>query len=199
LKTTILLVEDSKIQRLTNERILHKAGYTVLNAGDGEEALRVARNSIPDVILLDMLLPKLGGREVMQALKKDPPTAQIPILVFSSLPQTNEERLREDGAAGYFEKARLVEGAAGGEKELIDLIENIVQKSRKATSARGTNEPPWGRSRGQLISAVRPTPSVTSFDFLSKGCSQKFDEIVKNLLHTKPVKREDVKVSKRKP
>lgn len=132
MKTTILLVEDSKIQRLTNERILHKAGYTVLNAGDGEEALRVARNSIPDVILLDMLLPKLGGREVMQALKHDPPTAQIPILVFSSLPQTNEERLRDDGAAGYFEKSRLAEGAAGGEKELIELIENIVRKSRKA-------------------------------------------------------------------
>ena len=74
----------------------------MLNAGDGEEALRVARNNIPDVILLDMLLPKLGGREVMQTLKRDPPTAQIPILVFSSLPQTNEERLRDDGAAGYF-------------------------------------------------------------------------------------------------
>ena len=141
MKTTILLVEDSKIQRLTNERILHKAGYTVLNAGDGEEALRVARNSIPDVILLDLLLPKLGGREVMQALKHDLPTAQIPILVFSSLPQANEERLRGDGAAGYFEKSRLVEGAAGGEKDLIELIENIVQKSRKAALARTQSTP----------------------------------------------------------
>jgi CheY-like chemotaxis protein len=144
LKTTVLLVEDNKIQRMTNERILHRAGYTVLSAGDGEEALQMARKSAPDVILLDMLLPKLGGREVMQALKHDLPTAEIPILVFSSLSKINEQRLKDEGAAGYFEKSRLVEGGAGGEKELIQLIETIVQKSRKRnepreqTGARGT-------------------------------------------------------------
>jgi CheY-like chemotaxis protein len=131
LKTTILLVEDNKIQRLTNERILHRAGYTVLNAADGEEALRVASTSIPDLILLDMLLPKLGGREVMQALKRDPATVKIPILFFSSLSQANEARLKNEGAAGYFEKSRLVEHSAAGEKELIQLIETIVQKSRQ--------------------------------------------------------------------
>jgi CheY-like chemotaxis protein len=131
LQTTILLVEDSKIQKLANERILHKAGYTVLSAKDGEEALRLAREAIPDIILLDMLLPKLGGREVMQALRKDPSTAQIPVLVFSSLPQANELKLKDEGAAGYFEKSRLVEQVAAGAKELIQLIENIVRKSRE--------------------------------------------------------------------
>jgi CheY-like chemotaxis protein len=148
LKTTILLVEDSKIQRLTNERILHKAGYTVLNAGDGEEALRVARKSIPDIILLDMLLPKLGGREVMQTLKREPTTAQIPILVFSSLPQTNEERLIVEGAAGYFEKSRLQESGAGGQKALIELIEKIVQKSRTSSEPAGQTS-----SRGAVVGA----------------------------------------------
>jgi CheY-like chemotaxis protein len=130
LQTTILLVEDNKIQKLANERILHKAGYAVLSAKDGEEALRLAREAIPDIILLDMLLPKLGGREVMQALRGDPSTAQIPVLVFSSLPQANELKLKDEGAAGYFEKSRLVEQAAGA-KELIQLIENIVGKSRE--------------------------------------------------------------------
>ena len=72
LQTTILLVEDNKIQKIVNERILHKAGYTVLNARDGEEAMHLAREAIPDIILLDMLLPKLGGREVMQALRGSP-------------------------------------------------------------------------------------------------------------------------------
>ena len=66
MQTTILLVEDNKIQKIVNERMLHKAGYTVLNAKDGEEALRLAHEIIPDIILLDMMLPKLGGREVMQ-------------------------------------------------------------------------------------------------------------------------------------
>jgi CheY-like chemotaxis protein len=100
LQTTILLVEDNKIQKIVNERMLHKAGYTVLNARDGEEALRLAHEIIPDIILLDIMLPKLGGREVMQGLRSDPPTAQIPVLVFSSLPQANEVKLMHEGAAG---------------------------------------------------------------------------------------------------
>ena len=102
----------------------------VLNAGDGEEALQVARNGKPDIILLDLLLPKLGGREVMQALKQNPLTAQIPILFFSGLPQTNEGRLKDEGAAGYFEKSRLFLEDEVGQQELIRLIEKIVQKSR---------------------------------------------------------------------
>ena len=136
MQTTILLIEDNKIQKIANERILHKAGYTVLNARDGEEALRLAREAIPDIILLDMLLPKLGGREVMQALRRDPPTAKIPVLVLSGLPQANEVKLNGEGAAGYFEKSRLLEHAATGEQELIQLIENIVRKSRER------NKPP---------------------------------------------------------
>ena len=54
MQTTILLVEDNNIQKLANERILHKAGYTVLSAKDGEEALRLAREAIPEIILLGL-------------------------------------------------------------------------------------------------------------------------------------------------
>jgi DNA-binding response OmpR family regulator len=61
LRTTVLLVEDSRMRKVANERMLHKAGYLVLTARDGKEALRLARETIPDIILLDMLLPKLGG------------------------------------------------------------------------------------------------------------------------------------------
>lgn len=67
----------------------------------------------------------------MQALRGDPSTAQIPVLVFSSLPQANELKLKDEGAAGYFEKSRLAEQVAAGAKELIQLIENIVGKSRE--------------------------------------------------------------------
>ena len=104
MKTTVLLVEDSKLQKLMNERMLHRAGYAVLNAADGEEAVRMARETIPDIILLDMMLPKLGGREVMQALRSDPPTARIPILFFSSLSQANELKLTGEGAAASKEQ-----------------------------------------------------------------------------------------------
>lgn len=134
MKSKVLLVEDNKIQKLVNERILHKAGYTVLNAKDGEEAVRLARETIPDIILLDMLLPKLGGREVMQSLRESTSTAQIPVLVFSSLPQVNEGKLKREGAAGYFEKSRLVEQGSG-ERELVELIEELVQESRTRQAA----------------------------------------------------------------
>ena len=84
-KATILLVEDSKIQRMQSERILSKAGYTVLNANDGEQALQLARANLPDLILLDMLLPKLGGEQVLQMLKADAATAHIPVIALRVL------------------------------------------------------------------------------------------------------------------
>ena len=149
MKTTILLVEDSKMQRLANERILRKAGYTVLNASDGEEALRVARENIPDLILLDMLIPKLRGRDVMRALKHDPPTALIPIVILSSLPQSNERKLKKEGAAGYFAKERLVGRADDGRKELIQLIEDSVQKSRNASERQSKKS-----SRGEPLGPI---------------------------------------------
>jgi DNA-binding response OmpR family regulator len=135
-RTTVLLVEDSKMQKLATERLLHKAGYKVLTAADGEEALLLARKSIPDIILLDMLLPKLGGLEVMRALRESLPTAKIPVLVLSSLPQTNEVKLQEEGAAGYFEKSRLADRPAVAERELVELIENVVRRARRRDKPR---------------------------------------------------------------
>jgi len=139
-KITVLLVEDSKLQKLVNERILHKAGYTVLNAADGEEALRVARTAIPDIILLDMMLPKLGGREVIQALRADAPTARIPVLVFSGLSQANEAKLTEEGASGYFAKSRLADHPEA-EKELFQLIEGLVARSKNPDKAKAKTGP----------------------------------------------------------
>lgn len=105
--TKVLLVEDSKFLRITNERILTKAGYVVTSAGDGEEALRFANERLPDIILLDMILPKISGPDVLRKLKESPATAAIPVIVISSLSQRNEQKLLDDGAAAYFEKSNL--------------------------------------------------------------------------------------------
>jgi len=88
-------------------RIFAKAGYEVAMAEDGEEALRLAFDSVPDLILLDMILPKLGGPEVLRALKKCPRTAAIPVIVLSSLTQKNDAKLMKEGATAYFEKSKL--------------------------------------------------------------------------------------------
>ncbi len=107
LMKSILVVEDSRFLRLANERALVRAGYSVVTAADGEEGLRMACQNVPDLILLDMMLPKLGGPEVLQALRQEPRTAQVPVIVLSSLSQRNEARLKEAGATAYFEKSRL--------------------------------------------------------------------------------------------
>jgi CheY-like chemotaxis protein len=103
----ILLVEDSRFIRMASERALLRAGYGVVTACDGEEALKVAWARLPDLIVLDMLLPKMGGQDVLRALKKSPKTSFIPVIVLSSLPQGNEQKLKKEGATAYFEKSKL--------------------------------------------------------------------------------------------
>jgi len=136
LNKTVLLVEDSKVQKLQNERILHKAGYSVLTADDGEQALRLAHEKIPDLILLDMLLPKLGGPEVLHALKQDETTARIPVIVLSSLSQTNSAKLKGEGAADYFEKSRLTADELGAEA-FVEVVARVLRQSevKNATAA----------------------------------------------------------------
>lgn len=128
MKINVLLVEDSKLLKLTGERLLTKAGFQVVTAQDGEEALSIVRASPPDVILLDMLLPKLGGEQVLEALKLDPVTAGIPVIILSSLSQKNEAALIKAGAVAYFEKAKLLEDANSG--RLQQAIQKIVNESK---------------------------------------------------------------------
>lgn len=105
--TKILLVEDSKFLRMATERALARAGYQVSTARDGPGALELAGREKPSLILLDMLLPKMTGPDVLKALKKDPNTAGIAVVVFTGLSQKNAIRLRHDGACAFLDKAEL--------------------------------------------------------------------------------------------
>jgi CheY-like chemotaxis protein len=104
---TILVVDDNVHLQLAFKKVLTSSGYQVELAGDGEEGLRLALSTRPDVILLDMLLPKLGGVEVLLALKANRVTATIPVIALSGLPMSNEARLRRDGAISYLQKSNL--------------------------------------------------------------------------------------------
>ncbi len=120
----VLLVEDSKFLRVSTERALQKAGYEVVTAGDGEEALRLAREHLPGLVLLDMMLPKMSGPDVLKALKKDEATAKIPVMVLTSLSAKNAEALQKDGAAGFFEKTDLMLGAGSG--SLVGAVQRLL-------------------------------------------------------------------------
>ncbi len=124
--TKILLVEDSKFLRLATERALARAGYDMSSAGDGEGALSLAREKLPDLILLDMLLPKMSGPDVLIALKKDPLTKAIPVVVMTGMSQKNAIRLQHDGAAGFLEKSALELDKGTG--KLLTAVREILDK-----------------------------------------------------------------------
>ncbi|HEY4903050.1 MAG TPA: response regulator [Candidatus Sulfotelmatobacter sp.] len=132
----ILLVEDSKFLRISTERALARAGYAVSTAVDGEQALQFARERIPDLILLDMLLPKMSGPDVLKALKKDPLTTEIPVVVLTGLSQKNAGRLQDDGAFAFLEKAEL--SLEKGSQALLSALDNIIKRLPRARAHSAT-------------------------------------------------------------
>ena len=114
----LLLIEDEFYIRDLYKEILEHAGFEVDLASDGKEGLERSK-LIPNLILLDIMLPKLNGLDVLKFIKGDPTTAQIPVLLITNLGQ--EDVIKEAfrlGAAGYLLKINL---------EADDLI-NLVNK-----------------------------------------------------------------------
>lgn len=126
---TILLIEDSKLLRTANARALVKAGYQVTGVGDGEEGLRSAQETIPELILLDMLLPKITGLDVLKGLKSDVRTRNIPVIVLSGLSQANETKLVKEGATAFFEKSeRMLDNDSAA---LIEAVKSALASTTK--------------------------------------------------------------------
>lgn len=102
----ILLAEDEEdIQRLASLCLMRGGSWEVVLASDGEEALALAREDRPDVILLDVMMPKLDGFAVCQRLKADPATRNIPVIFLTaSAQETQTQHGLSMGAIGYLHK-----------------------------------------------------------------------------------------------
>jgi CheY-like chemotaxis protein len=121
----ILVAEDDRFLRKAAEMALKRRGYTVLTAANGEEALRTAQSALPDLVLLDLIMPKLNGFDVLQALKKDAPTAHIPVIILSNLGQERDvQQAMEAGAAAYLIKGDL-------------SLQSLVERVEEALTATG--------------------------------------------------------------
>jgi len=105
---TILLADDEQFIVIAYKDGLERAGYTVVVAHDGEETLAQAQATKPDLILLDLIMPKMNGFEVLKALNADTALVSIPVMVLSNLSQSNDEQeARNLGAVDFVIKADI--------------------------------------------------------------------------------------------
>lgn len=103
---TILFIEDEPTLQKTFEDLLGQEGYKVIQALDGEIGLRLAKESKPDLVMLDLILPRIDGFEVLKTLKEDITTKDIPVIILTNLESAGDvERALELGATTYLVKA----------------------------------------------------------------------------------------------
>jgi CheY-like chemotaxis protein len=101
----ILLIEDEEIMVNLLQRKLTQEGYEISVARDGEEGLKLIREAVPDLVLLDIIMPKKGGFEVMEAMQKDKELREIPVIIISNSGQPVElDRAKELGAKDWLIK-----------------------------------------------------------------------------------------------
>jgi DNA-binding response OmpR family regulator len=114
----ILLVEDEKILREMCAGRLKKSGFEVIEAIEGEEAVEKTRENNPELILLDIIIPKKNGYEVLDEIKSDKKTEKIPVIMLSNLGQREEiEKSKKLGADDFIIKANTEP------KEIAEYVE----------------------------------------------------------------------------
>lgn len=120
---TILYVEDNEFNRKIVRHLLARTTYRLIEATDGEAGVTTAREAQPDLVIMDIQLPKRSGLEATRELRADPATARIPIIVITSFALAGDEaKAREAGAAAYLAKPY-------SPRELLQMIRELVPES----------------------------------------------------------------------
>src|ERR671935_1699149 len=120
-RPTVLICDDeANLRELI--RVSLPPGYDVVEASDGEEALALARSLRPELVILDLMLPRLNGLDVLSKLKADPELTATPVLVVTAQP-ASEEEARANGADGVI-------GKPFGPEELAELAADLVGEGR---------------------------------------------------------------------
>lgn len=122
----ILIIEDDKFLReLIVRKLSTEKEFETVNAMDGESGLKVFKESKPDVVLLDLILPGIDGFEVLTKMKQDPALSPVPVIILSNLGQKDDvERGMKLGAADYMVKAHFTPN------EIVEKVKQVLaQKS----------------------------------------------------------------------
>lgn len=152
--TKILMVDDDKMLLDMYKERLELAGYKVEATTNGEECLAKIRQIKPDIVLLDIMMPKVNGYDTLASLKSDPATKDIPVIILSALVRDiNKSRSIEAGADDYIIKSEVMP------VDVIKKIENVLAKYNKDTSVL-TQEPPKEETKdvNNPPSAAGPPP-----------------------------------------
>ncbi len=124
-KTKILLVEDDEILSKVIYEELEDSGFEVLPAYDGEQGLKSAQQFRPDLILLDIMLPKKLGLDVLKDLKASPATSGIPVIILTMLGKDADiKRGLQMGANDYIVKSQHAVG------EIVDMVKDFFSKEQ---------------------------------------------------------------------
>jgi len=122
-KKKILIVEDDKSLREMYQLRLSINGYDVIEARDGEEGLDMAIKERPDLIMLDIMMPKMSGMDVLDIIKSTPETKDIPVILLTAL---NEDSVRSKGlvygAEDYLVKSQTMPG------KVVEKIEEVLAR-----------------------------------------------------------------------
>ena len=117
---SILYVEDNEFNRKIVRDLLARRSYRLIEATDGEQGVAKAVEETPDLILMDVQLPKLSGLEATRKLRTDPKTAHIPIIIVTSFAMSGDDQKAKDaGATGYLAKPY-------SPRELLDMIRKFA-------------------------------------------------------------------------
>jgi two-component system cell cycle response regulator DivK len=117
---TILYVEDNEFNRKIVRDLLARTSYRLIEAVDGEEGVAIARQEMPDLILMDIQMPKLSGLDATRQLRADPKTGHIPIITITSFAMSGDEQKAKDaGATAYLAKPY-------SPRELLRTIRNFA-------------------------------------------------------------------------
>ena len=118
----IILVEDEPALQKSLGTFLRQEGYEVFSALNGEDGLKFSRNKAPDLILLDLILPKMDGFEVLQKLQEDKATKKIPVIVLTNLERMKDvDHAMVAGARSYLIKTNY------NLRELVVKIEEYIK------------------------------------------------------------------------
>jgi CheY-like chemotaxis protein len=96
----LIIDDDPDLLRLVRRTLEFTAGWDVVTAGSGAAGIELARSAMPDVILVDVMMPEMDGYEVCRRLKADPATGTVPIILLTARRDLNQARLAEAGVAG---------------------------------------------------------------------------------------------------